>query len=289
MQAAVFYDFGATVKNPTEAGSLYSTDNEPAYAKQGSPLIENYNSGNTQITASVPLDFDPDTFGGSASRPVVYSDMKIGKEVTLNYNSMGPVAKYVTKVTVGSPIFGAYLEMPTAYLTSSFTRFYTYDAFSQTPTEVFPGSCNNLPYVFTPSSGYGGVIISNADQTRAMGVYGRTTSVSGFVDKFNLFDFIGCFGTSKWNAEHSNFTLNSGLNTFNSYVVTGTLSDVQTNMRQAIRARCVIAYFDAARITRLGRGHRRSEGVLAIPSRILGGDGRRPPRRLRRARPSTGY
>src|SRR5260221_6265262 len=97
MQAAVFFNFSGTVKNPTEAGSAYSGASIAGYAKQGSPLIENYNSGNTQITASVPLEWNPDSWGGSSTQPVVYSDMKIGKEVTLNYNNMGPVAKYVTK------------------------------------------------------------------------------------------------------------------------------------------------------------------------------------------------
>lgn len=234
MQAAVFFNFTGTTKNPTEAGSTYTYASIPVYARQGSPLIENYNSGNTQITASVPLEWNPDAFGGSITHPVVYADMKIGKEVTLDYNNNPAVAKYLTKVTVGSPISGAQVEIPTAYLTSAFNRFYTYDASSQSRTEVFPNTCNTgTPVVFKPSSGYGGVIISNNDQTRAMGIYGRTTSVSGgVVDQFQLYDFVTCYSTSKWNAARQNFTLNSGLNTFTTYVVTGTLSDVQSNMRQ---------------------------------------------------------
>ena len=74
----------------------------------------------------------------------------LGKDVTLNFNNMGPVVQYI------------------------FNRFWTYDGSSKILTEVTSrvanGCGNNSAYTF--STNYGGVIISDATLAYAMGVYG---------------------------------------------------------------------------------------------------------------------
>ena len=59
-----------------------------------------------------------------------------------------------------------------------------------------------------------------------MGVYGRSTTVTG---GFRLFDLTGC--ASKWNAV-ANLNLSTGETTFNTYVMTGSVNDVAGYMRQ---------------------------------------------------------
>lgn len=236
MQSAMFWFVGGTRRNPTEGGSRHTAASVQPYARQGSPVLNNQNSGSVQITRSIPLEWNPDLWGGDEEHPVIYSGLIMGKNLTLNYNSMGPVAQYQTVIDASSAINDAVIEIPTAYMPETFNRFYTYDAQSQTLTEVYPPTgCtdDNTGTHFVPSSGYGGVLISNSSQTRAMAVYGRTTTVTG---DFGLFDFgecggLGTGGTSKWNAS-TFLNLPSGETTFNTYVMTGSVNDVAGYMRQ---------------------------------------------------------
>jgi hypothetical protein len=229
MQTSMLWFDGGIQRNPTEAGSGCSQPSVQPYARQGSPVLNNHNSGSVQVTRSIPLEYNSDYWGGDCDHPVVYSGLTIGKNLTLDYNSMGPVAQYQTVVTSDFSVSDALIEIPTAYMPSSFNRYYTYDAYSQALTEVYPptGGCTQGTN-FSPSSGYGGVIISNSGQTRAMAVYGRSTTVNV---GFTLWDFRSVCSTSKWNAT-AQFNLSSGSFTFNTYVMTGTLNDVVGYMRQ---------------------------------------------------------
>ena len=103
------------------------------------------------------------------------------------------------------------------------------------PLQVFPPACQtpdqNVQY--TPSSGFGGVIISDSTQQFAMGVYGRTPAASCPVGYFTLWDFINCGGTSKWSAVFGpNITLPAGESTYKTWIASGTLADVTAKMRQ---------------------------------------------------------
>jgi len=138
------------------------------------------------------------------------------------------------------------MEIPTGYMTPDLNTFWTYDAASNTLTQVHPPQDNQncllrSPYKFPdpniPSvvfNGYGGVIISNSAGTKAQGIYGASTAVGGSAGYFALFDFVSnCSGEfSKWDIITPTQTFSAGTSTFNSWIVTGTLASVQQQMNQ---------------------------------------------------------
>jgi hypothetical protein len=231
IQSAVAWQASGVVHNPTEAGSE-AANSGGAGNNQGSPIYQSSNSGNTQTTRSIPLEWSPGLWGGNTTtHPVIYSDMMIGKDITLDWNGMGAVAKYVTYVYTPSSISSASVETPTGYMPSTFNRYYTYDASSQTLTEVFPGSCISGYIPYTPSSGHGGVIISNSAQDKAMAVGAKTFTAGGAIQKLGLYDCRSAGSTSKWNAFTEGTTLSAGANTFTTFISSGTLSGVTANLR----------------------------------------------------------
>jgi hypothetical protein len=96
IQAAFYFGTGPNL-NPNEAGNGYY----PAGldAGRGSPTVRFENQGNTQITRAVPLNWDPAVFGGDLDHPVIWDSLILGKDLTLNFNNMGRVAKYTTHLT----------------------------------------------------------------------------------------------------------------------------------------------------------------------------------------------
>ena len=149
IQAAFYFGNNPNL-NPTEAGDLYQRD-DPILA-HGSPVVRFENQGNTQITRAVPLNWDPTAFGGDQDHPVIWDSLILGKDLTLNFNNLGPVARYTTHVVLPGQTVGS-LSSPIAYLRGNFNRYWTYNAQSQQLTEVtglVPDGCgNNLPpYAF---------------------------------------------------------------------------------------------------------------------------------------------
>ncbi len=184
-----------TDQNPTEAGSKYCGPNADASEDwQGSPLVTLYNNGATQTSASIPLEFEPDQWAGGEFRPILYAGMQLGKQITLNYQNFGPVAQYITTLTVPSTGDAQTMEIPTAYSPtvingSPFSEFFVYDVANNQVDDVT--SCvgsdgfeytlvastthTNQCVTFNQSSGFAGVIISTEDGNYAFGVYGVGT------------------------------------------------------------------------------------------------------------------
>lgn len=242
IQSSIFFARDGKTANPTEAGDRWGDVSRPAWARHGSPLAAGHNSGATQVTRAVPLDFNPDFFGGDSDHPVIYKDIMLGKDITLNYNNLGPVAKYTTVLTSpGLPHAG--IEVPTGYLSSEFYRFWTYDAGTRSLREVFPPSaCAEQTQFTTFAPDYGGVIIGNGSASHAMGVYGVKTSRGGSVSFFRLYNFFCAgdgpgefkFDTAKWTAIREG-SVPSGAITFDTWIMTGSVSEV-TRYMDAIRS-----------------------------------------------------
>lgn len=240
--------------NPTEAGSRHSDLSIATSLRQGSPVVSAFNNGLTQRTRSVPLEWDPDQFGGDANHPLMWNDAELGKNITLDYGGRGALAQYQTVLRPAYTSKSTAIEVPTGYLTGDFNRYYTYDAGKAAGTraaEVTPPVNTGAPtdgnVQFTPASGFGGVIISTTDQQYAMGVYGATVAHGGSIDYFTLWNFTslggtGEFdgGTSKWSAAYGPdgafgrngaATLLAGNEyTFTSWITTGTLAEVEAQM-----------------------------------------------------------
>ena len=235
MQSAVFFLDGNSVQcNPTEAGDEWTATS--TYGRRhGSPCYALYNNGSVQTSRSIPLEWLPQDHSGGEDTPVLWEDMRLGKDLTLNFNSMGAVARYTTYFYTPTDMTSTHIEVPTMYMRAAFNYFYNYDAVSQTLTRVYPGSGGSNPVLSTPS--YGGVIISNSTGTQAVGCYGVAPASGGSATFFGLWDFSSQGGTgqydsgcTKWSMVYGPTSISAGEHTYNAYICTGTLSSVQTYM-----------------------------------------------------------
>src|SRR6516164_7538113 len=246
IQAAFYYPPSSGSYNPNEAGDFYSRSN-PAVA-HGSPLLRFENQGNTQYTRAIPLNWDPTAFGGDADHPTIWSQIVLGKDLTLDFNQMGSVAKYTTHLVLPADTIGG-IAAPAIYLRSNFNRFWTYDAESKTLTEVtneVPNGCpSGQEYFFHPS--FGGTIISDASTNFAMGAYAVNASHGGFTSYFSMGKYL-CSGDGGGESAGDTVVMNAvrgggdgispnvqfakGESTFNVYLVTDSLQNVTAQMNR---------------------------------------------------------
>jgi hypothetical protein len=178
--------------NPTEAGDTWSGQPRPAL-DHASPVGLAENDGLQQRTRAIPIDFDPDGtqqcitqgppgpcpgFGGGPDNPVVWQDVVLGKDVTLDFAGLGPVALYSTFMQIPKALpAGTAREVPVIYARAGFNRMFTYDA----PTaQVTEQPCSAGSVGVNPN--YGGVIATTADKSAAIGIYAVNTTQGGSVD-----------------------------------------------------------------------------------------------------------
>ncbi len=245
IQSAFLFD--GTASNPTEAGDQFTGPALVPGTRHGSPVLMAENSGTTQITRAIPLEWYPGGHGGGPNHPVIWSDIVLGKDIDLNFDDLGPVARYATHISLPASIHGQ-LELPTPYLRAMFTRFWTYNAETKQLTEVtskVPDGCAHLQdaahYSFSPR--FGGVIASDQTGAHAMGEYGVNTSQGGSVDSLLMFRLLctgdgtseSSFDTVKLDAVRSG-VFPSGENTYNTYLMTDTVKNVAAHMAQLFEA-----------------------------------------------------
>lgn len=250
---AAFYSEGT---NPTEAGSRFTDPGLPDEARQGSPIVDLATTPSTQVTRSAALEWNGDRFGGDVTRPVRWSGVELGKELTLDYAGLGSVAKYTTvlELPVALPRAGATaaLEMPTPYLRGEFDHFWTYDAGARIgPTDVtatVPCMAETGPR-YVPDSGLGGAILTDGPgpDSAAFGVYAATREAGGLVDYFSLLNFLGAsdgscnptgtgqfdFATAKISVLTESAVAGAfaaGTSRYNAWIATGTLAEVTAAM-----------------------------------------------------------
>lgn len=227
-------------QNPNEAGDDAALANNPD-AAHGSPLAS-YSVGTNEIkTSTVPLDWNPS--GSTESPPLqqwqsyLYNTTLISKDVQFGWGGMSGVARYTTTFHVPSYLSATASELPTGYLQPNFNTYFTEDAATNTlsgPLTIPICPSTYSPLSFQPGSGYGGVIISTSNQQTAMGVYGRLTTVGGPVDHFEMWDWShnNCPSqTSKWSVVRYG-SMNAGDNSFTTFVITGSVSQVRSWMAQ---------------------------------------------------------
>ena len=278
-------EFPAGCMNPTEAGDLHSPN--PWFPNQstglttraeyshGSPVLNIHQvaavppHGPTQVTRGIPLEWDPSGDGGGPDNPILWRDMALGKEITMNFDGLGPVARYITTLTFpnAASYTNAQIEIPSIYLNGFLNRFWTFDAVTNQLTErsVPPGgvlaySMPGGPGTVTTWSGKGGVIISSQANDFAMGIYGVHPDFGGVgqggsTTYFTFFNFTQgppagpltddpndprC---TKINAayhpgyrQNPTFLLPSGNSQYTSYVISGT-RDAVVNTMIALRDR----------------------------------------------------
>jgi len=228
-----------------ETGDNYSGQSIPVMARHSSPCLFLSTSGSSQSTLAIPLDWFPAWWGGGSNNPVIYPDVQIGKNITLNWiapdgvDRNWPVVLYETVVN-GVTLDRASVEAPTGYLNGPFKIYYKYDRATQTFSEVYNYEFdNNQRVVGIPVGGPLAVIIATGREPNAiaMGVYtndsnagmtlydradpeGQTDSPSGQADS----------RFAKWGVRYDGNIYPNWR--FKTWIMTGTLQDVQGYIRQ---------------------------------------------------------
>jgi hypothetical protein len=244
IQAAFYYPPNSGTYNPNEAGDYYSRA-DPTTA-HGSPLLQFENQGNTQITRTVPLNWDPVAFGGDPDHPVIWSQIVLGKDLTLNFNNMGSVAKYTTHLVLPASTEGG-IAAPAIYLRASFNRYWTYDAPSRALMEVTGQVPNGCPvgneYFF--HSSFGGSIISDASGNYAMGLYAVDEEHGGTANYISMGKYL-CSGDGAGESAGDTVVMNAvrgggdgierntvfpaGESTYNVYLISDSVQNVAARM-----------------------------------------------------------
>jgi len=223
MYDLLFHDFGMM----HEATDDYS---------HGSPIVMANNNGSVQITRTVPMQNDPYQLGGSNEVPILYRDALIGKNLTLNFMNLGPVARYQTHVTLPRKVNSS-LYMPIMTVNPVLNRLWKYDAEIDTQVEVTnqtspqDSECESY-HTFEPQ--FNGVILSTTDTNYAIGIYAVNISQGGSVTWLSVSkQFCGDPNGNHTRMEAGrNSELPAGESAYNSYIVSGTLDDVQKMMHK---------------------------------------------------------
>ena len=180
---------------------------------------------------------------------MIWDSLVLGKDLTLDFNNLGPVARYTTHVVLPATAERG-VQNPAGYLLSSFNRYWTYDAGLQKLSEVtgsMPDGCSHLTdNTFGGTSffvDFGGIIMSDASGANAMGVYGVSIGQGGSVSYFAMFKFFcwgdGPFETSSdntaWSAVYGTGTIPAGETTYNVFLITDSVQNVTARMDDLFR------------------------------------------------------
>lgn len=190
----------------------------------------------------------------SAETPNMWLNWRFSKQITLNFNGMGPVAQFRAIINAPIQVNDPVLEFPMIYLRPEFNRFFTYDVGANELIEVtnetdeygnnILDACDDWTHgldAFQPVAG--GVIISTEDQQHAMGIYVRIgTDGARYLAMWKFFCHTDesengeqyDFNTSKLSVVYGHGTAGEllvGNNVFTSYVVNGTVAEVRDRMR----------------------------------------------------------
>ncbi len=230
------YDSSAAINpNPTEGGSVWTNGHQ-----FGSPLVELYNSGTTQSSLCVPLEFYSADFGGSQEQPVIWDGVRMGKNVTLGYGGYSNVMRYQTRLTVPENITdsSAHTFAPALFVNGNFRTAYTVNAASNTYSSVSLPSYQTQS-TYDPGAG-GGVIMSDSSTGKSIGIYGATIANGGALSDITYYNFYNPLDSDNSSTGANCLTLfgviygtiSSGSHTYNGYIVVGdSVSAVVSTMR----------------------------------------------------------
>lgn len=193
------------------------------------PLAAAFNNGTTQVTSAVPLansfSHDPDN---PCLHPFIWRDAVLGKRLTLDFNKMGPVAKYTTELTLPTRITEVGFYHPITSINPEFNRYWFYDAAGAYLQEVSIADACEDGQGFSPD--FGGIILSTQEQNYAIGIYGASVLQGGSVSGFSLLRHVCDDGTYSRMDVIRDGDIPAGDTTYNVYMMTGTLEQVQQYM-----------------------------------------------------------
>jgi hypothetical protein len=216
-----------------ETGDADSGPDMPAFARHSAPCLSISSSGSTQSTSAIPIEWDPQRWGGDANSLFIYPHATIGKNLTLDWvgpdsiDRQWPVALYETVVT-GVTLDRAAVESPTGYLNAQFNMYYVYDPAVKalTPVSNYHGKTDfgPGPLALILASGTG----MNAT---AMGIY-KNDPNAGMEIYDNSGPDAGQYGTSfaKWNVRYDSSIQPSWH--FRTWIMTDTVQNVINDIQQ---------------------------------------------------------
>jgi hypothetical protein len=232
-QSRLFFDLGEGPRGMDEGIAPFN---------HGSPLVLAENVGSVQRTRAVPLEDNPTPYGGGPDTPVLWRDVVIGKDLALNFNGMGSVAKYTTYLSMPRGLSTGNLLLPIVITRSEFNRFWVYYADTDLLLDVtssMPDACifPENPYAISPD--FGGIIVSDASGARAFGIYGASESKGGSITVFQLRrQYCWGDGPSERAADNNRMDawrvgpIPAGESTYNTYMVTDSVEGVRQKMHQ---------------------------------------------------------
>jgi hypothetical protein len=229
---AVYPETGQAIQ---EAGDRYGAVSVPLYARHPAPTLYVKNlAGNRQSTRAIPIEWDPDSHGGGKDHAVIYANVKIGKDLTLNWRGpddvdrQWPVVLYESKYE--GPAFAvANVEAPTAYLNPEFSTYYKYDAKTDTLSEVVAKKTK----VNISGGGADGLILASGTgpDAIAMGIY-KNDPNAGIVLYDDSGPSVGHYGPgfSKWGIVYRSAVSQQW--SFRSWIVTDSVRNIQKDFHQ---------------------------------------------------------
>jgi hypothetical protein len=226
----LFFDVGQGGRNAFEEGDGVG---------HGAPIMGLQNQGDRQSSRAIPVA-DPGTMGFGPDNAVIWKNMAFGKDLDLDFNRMGPVARYATHLSLPSPIGAASLYHPILRVQPQFNRFFVYYASSDTLAEV----TGLIPDACVDDSGHlvnldvGGIIVSDGSATHALGVYGADIANGGSITDYVLKRYPCRADATDYTRLDiiRNAPLPAGDSTYNTYLITETLDNVRQKMRQLFLA-----------------------------------------------------
>ena len=246
LQSAAAYDGFGECLNPTEAGN----DSDATGPRSASLLTALQVGSTTLLTRSQMAYFMAPgrPVGNCPKGPGPYagprSDDVLTKRVTLGAAGVANAIEYRATFTTARAHASATFEAATAYMPPEFSRFSSFD----------PATGQAAPLSAGPGEQGVPVILSNADGSRAMGVYSPALPQPSVPNAgYGRFSFAALPGagnaTVKWNCVFRENNIPAGDHTYTCYVLVGTLQNVQAGMvslRSALSGQAAPAARDAA-------------------------------------------
>ena len=235
LQSATSFNNMSECLNPTEAGSAH----DDTGSTSTSFLQYLYASGNYLETQTQPAFWiqpgDTAPLCGYAVNTSERASHYFHKKVTIGMPDMPHVIQYNTEFDIPpntSYTLGAF-EVLTAYMPPDFSVFWNYDpvSYQLTPLSDGPGE-QQVPIIF-----------STTDSSYAMGIYSPDLPDSTYPDDgYGRFRYDDC---TKWNCVFKKSPVESGTYKFRSYVLVGSLTNVEVSMSQLYYYFTIFADFNA--------------------------------------------
>jgi hypothetical protein len=230
--AASFNGFGECY-NPTEAGS-----NQDWTGNTSTSFLQYlFTSGNFLETQTLPAFWtQPDQIApgcGIAINSTQRSSIYFRKKITIGMPGMANVIRYDTEFDIPESFTSATFEVLTGYMPPEFSEFWNYDPENLQLDSLSDG----------PGEQEIPIILATIDKNFAMGIYSPDQPRPQWGGAgYGRWRFDDC---TKWNCVFRESSIVPGIYKYRSYVIVGSLSDVEVNMTDLYNYFKITANFSA--------------------------------------------